>query len=411
VKTLLRRIKDRKQNSFFDENEQRVNQIVSKMFYLGNLTGPAIILARYFNIFPGVAYKPVIIFTILLLGLSIFQFIFSKKYPYSHVTKYISLGSLEFLVAFLSTRDGLCLFISYVFVTFLSCMYYNKRFTAGVSIVSYVVMIITLLFRSTLVIPEPADGLVGMEWFAAYGFGATIEFFVCFIISYNITKISRETLDTQHDQDQKIRTMQSQLITGFANLIESKDPTTGEHIKRTSKYVELISKKLRELGFYTEKLTDSEIAYMVKAAPLHDIGKMEIPDAILTKPGKLTPKEFELIQQHTLMGEKLIDTNLSNVEDVRYTEIAEVMALFHHEWWNGKGYPFHLIGNKIPLPARIMAAADVLDALLTVRPYKDAIPLDDTLVVMENLSGIQFDPAVITAVFALKEEIRKFIGQ
>jgi HD-GYP domain-containing protein (c-di-GMP phosphodiesterase class II) len=262
-----------------------------------------------------------------------------------------------------------------------------------------------------MVVPEPSDGLTGMAWFAAYAVGSSIEYLICAVIAYYITKTARETLEKQYNQDEKIRTMQSQLISGFANLIESKDPTTGEHVKRTSKYVEMICKKLRELGYYKNELTDEQIAYMIKAAPLHDIGKMEVPDAILTKPGKLTKEEFAKIQQHTIIGEKFIDTNFTNIEDPGYTQIAEIMALCHHEWWNGNGYPFHLIGEEIPLAARIMAAADVLDALLTIRQYKNAIPLDDTIVIMESLSGSQFDPAIVEAVFNLRDEIEKYLNK
>ena len=376
------------------------------MFNIGIFAGPAMILARFLKIFPSVKYVPLFIFTGLFTILSVFQYLFSKKHPFSHATKYISLASLEFLIAFLSTTPGLSLYISYVFVPFTSCMYYNKRFTRNMCISCYLVMIFTFYIRSLEPVPLPAPSTItGIRWFAAYGFGATIEYAVCSVIAYFISKTARETLDKQFDQDTQIKSMQSQLIAGFANLVESKDPTTGEHVKRTSTYVELISKKLRELGYYTKVLTDEMIANMVKAAPLHDIGKMQISDAILTKPGRLTKEEYDVIQQHTLYGEKIIEQNLTDVEDATYTQIAEEMALCHHEWWNGNGYPFHFIGPEIPLSARIMAAADVLDALLTIRPYKDAIPLDDTLIIMENLSGTQFDPAVIEAVLSLKKEI------
>ena len=381
------------------------------MLCIGVFTGPAMILARLLRIFPTIEYKTLITFTILLIVLSAFQYLFSKHFPYSPVTKYISLFGIELLIAFLSVRNNLCIYISYIIVPFLSCLYFNKKFTRNVTIICWIVMVITFYMRSKLVAPKPVDGLTGMVWFAAYGCGSSIEYFVCAIIANFITHIARETLEKQFAQDNKIRAIQTQLITSFANLVESKDPTTGEHVKRTSKYVELISLKLTEIGHYKNELTDEMISYMIKAAPLHDIGKMHIPDAILTKPTKLTEEEYNKIKDHTLIGEKLIETNLSNVEDPVYTEIAEEMALCHHEWWNGQGYPFHLIDDEIPLPARIMAAADVLDALLTVRPYKNAFSLDDTLTIMQNLSGTQFDPAVIEAVLALREDIATILEE
>jgi hypothetical protein len=397
--------------SFFDENEQRVNKIVSKLFYFGNLTGPAMIVLHFYNIFPNVQYTPLFIFTGLLVTLSIFQVLFSKFHPYSHATKYVSFGCLEFLIAFLATRDGLSLYISYVFISFLSCLYYNKRFTRNVNIFGWVVMIITFYFRSKLIIPEPVDKLTGWAWFAAYACGSTIEYFCCAVASYYITRTARETLDKQHEQDQRIQEMQTQLITGFANLVESKDITTGEHVKRTSYYVRIICYKLRDLGYYQTELTTKNIEYMVEAAPLHDLGKMDISEQILSKPGKLSPEEYDIIKEHPLYGARLIEKNLSNLEDEQYTEIAKVMALSHHEWWNGQGYPLHLIGKEIPLAARIMAAADVLDALLSIRPYKNAYPLDETLAIMHHLAGTQFDPAVVEAVELLRDDIRAYLEQ
>lgn|SRR5574344_306052 len=397
--------------SFFDENEQRVNKIVSKIFYIGNLTGPAMIIARFYSIFPNVHYTPLFVFTGLLVALSIFQALFSKLHPYSHATKYISFACVEFLVAFLATREGLSLYISYVFISFLSCLYYNKRFTRIVNLAGWIVMVITFYFRSRLVVPEPVDNLTGWAWFAAYACGSSIEYFCCAMISLYVTRTARETLDKQHEQDNRIQIMQTELITGFANLVESKDISTGEHIKRTSYYVGLICNKLREMGSYSEELTTTNIEYMVRAAPLHDLGKMDIPEHILSKPGKLTEEEYDIIKEHPLYGARLIEKNLSNLEDEKYTEIAKVMALSHHEWWNGQGYPLHLIGKEIPLAARIMAAADVLDALLSIRPYKNAYPLDETLAIMHHLAGTQFDPTVVEAVELLRDDIRAYLEQ
>lgn len=272
-------------------------------------------------------------------------------------------------------------------------------------------MVVTFYLRSRLVVPEPCDGLTGIKWFAAYACGSTIEYFVCALISYNITRTARETLDKQHEQDEKIQTMQTQLITGFANLVESKDVSTGEHVKRTSEYVRLICNKLIDIGYYKDELTSEKIDYMVKAAPLHDLGKMEISEQILSKPGKLTSDEYDTIKEHPLYGARLIEKNLSDLEDDQYTEIAKVMALCHHEWWNGQGYPLHLVGQEIPLAARIMAAADVLDALLSIRPYKSAIPLDETLAIMNHLSGTQFDPAIVEAVELLRDDIKAYLAK
>ena len=199
--------------------------------------------------------------------------------------------------------------------------------------------------------------------------------------------------------------MQTKLIAGFANLVESKDHTTGEHIQRTSEYVQRISRKLRELGYYTDELTDNVIDTMVKAAPLHDLGKISIPEDILSKPGPLTEREFDMIRKHPLYGANLIEKYLSGIETDEYTQTARDMTLGHHEWWNGEGYPLHVAGTDIPLSARVMAAADVLDALLSKRPYKEALSVNETIDIIKQLSGKQFDPKIVEAVEAIRDSL------
>lgn len=398
-------------SNFYDANEQNVNQTVSKFILVGNIVGPVMMLGRALKIFPAINYLTLIIFSVCFIFLSIFQIVFSKKYPYSHATKYICLFSIEFLVAFLSINPGLCMFMSYVIVPIFACMYFNKRFTLTVCLVSYVVFVVTIFIRSKQLTPGLDYGLKGMSWFSAFALGGTVEYLICTLLVYFVTKTTHEILDKQHQQSEKILSMQTQTITSFANLVESKDSTTGEHIKRTSYYVELICRKLLQLNYYTDELTDRDIDCMVKAAPLHDLGKINTPENILCKTSRLTKEEFEIIKKHTLNGERMIKANLADIEDKDYIKVAEDMALCHHEWWNGNGYPKGLSETDIPLSGRIMAAADVLDALLSVRPYKSAIPLEDTIKIMKSLSGIQFDPKVIIAVESSSDDIRDYLNE
>ncbi|MFA6937585.1 MAG: HD domain-containing phosphohydrolase [Treponema sp.] len=397
---------------FYDKNEQHVNQIVSRFILVGNLVGPALIIGRALKIFHVVNYFVLVVFSICFLALSLFQILFSRKHPYSHATKYICLLSIEILVAFLSINPGLCMFMSYVIVPIFACMYFSKKCTVTMCSISYVVFVASIYIRSFHAIPPGLDyGLSSFSWFMAFSLGGTIEYFICTVLIYFVTKTTRETLDEQHRQSQKIQEMQSLTITGFANLVESKDSSTGEHVKRTSYYVSLICKKLRSLNYYSEELSDVEIDYMVKAAPLHDLGKINTPEKILSKTSHLTKEEFEIIKKHTITGEKMIETNLYNIEDKEYVKVAEDMALYHHEWWNGNGYPKGLSETDIPLAGRIMAAADVLDALLSARPYKNAFSLEDTMKIMKSLSGIQFDPKVIIAVESSSDDIREYLNE
>ena len=390
---------------FFDENERRVNQVVVKLYSLFTFAGPVMLAARYFNIFPKANYTLLFAYTLFFTVSSIFLFWFIRRVPYAHYTKYITLGALELLVIFLSIMPGISVFILYVLVPVLSCMYYKKHFTYRVIIACYIMMIASLYIRSRAVQPYPAGALYGIRWFITYGSGSTLEYIFCVILSYNVVSSAHESLQKQYEQDVRIRAMQTKLIEGFANLVESKDYTTGEHVKRTSEYVRRISLKLRELGHYTDELTDDVIDTMTKAAPLHDLGKISIPEDVLSKPGPLTKQEFEMIRRHPLYGASLIEKYLSGIETDEYTETARSMTLGHHEWWNGEGYPRHVSGTDIPLAARIMAAADVLDALLSKRPYKEAFSVDETLDTIKGLSGKQFDPKVVQAVEAIRASL------
>lgn len=211
-----------------------------------------------------------------------------------------------------------------------------------------------------------------------------------------------------NDGNLKVALIQGQFIKGFVSLVESKDYSTGEHIKRTSQYVEMLCEALKKRNpnlVTNETLTDEKIKHMVQAAPLHDIGKIAVSDSILTKPGQLSLDEFGAIKLHPTYGVKLIEENLAEVEDKHFIEMAKQMTMYHHEKWDGTGYPSGIAGEKIPLCARIMAVADVLDALLSDRPYKKAYTINEAFQIMEKESGIHFDPYIIETLLTLKNEV------
>lgn len=204
---------------------------------------------------------------------------------------------------------------------------------------------------------------------------------------------------------ERVSNMQSGMITFMAEVVENRDDNTGGHIRRTAKYVERIAKELKRQGIYSDILTDRYMEDMVVAAPLHDIGKIHIPDAVLNKPGKLTEEEFEIMKTHTMAGEELLTHAKEELGESGYLNTAVEMAAYHHEWWNGEGYPYGISGEKIPLCARIMAVADVFDALTSKRCYKNAMPLEKAYAIIREESGTHFDPAVVAAFFAVTEDI------
>ncbi len=199
---------------------------------------------------------------------------------------------------------------------------------------------------------------------------------------------------------EQVTGMQSGIITLMAEIVESRDDNTGGHIRRTAKYVEDITGELKRQGVYADILTDGYMEDMAAAAPLHDIGKIHIPDNVLNKPGKLTEEEFAVMKTHTTAGEELLTRAKAELGESGYLTTAVEMAAYHHEWWNGKGYPYGISGEEIPLCARIMAVADVFDALTSKRCYKSAMPLEKAYSIIREESGTHFDPAVVEAFFA-----------
>ena len=203
---------------------------------------------------------------------------------------------------------------------------------------------------------------------------------------------------------QDLKKNQFDLMEFIAQILGSHDLFTGRHVIHTQTYVELIAKKLKEMGYYEEELTDTAIEFMRKAAFLHDIGKIHIPEGLLNKNGKFTAKEFELMRCHPEEGAKLVDL-LPIIDEGEFNRIAEEMALFHHEKWDGTGYPYHQKGIEIPLSARIMAAADVIDALLSQRLYKSPIPISEAIETFKKSSETHFEPCIVQAVVSLQDKI------
>ena len=215
--------------------------------------------------------------------------------------------------------------------------------------------------------------------------------------------VAERTRKIQEQSDELVRrteqliSSQSAIISAFCSMVEARDGETGNHIRRTQHYLLALCEKLSEHPRFVEELTPANIQLMFKSAPLHDIGKVATPDHILLKPGKLTPEEWVIMRRHTELGARLIaavqkEIGAANMEFLGY---AHQIALSHHERWEGSGYPQGLSGDAIPLAARLMAVADVYDALTSRRVYKRAIDHNDALVIMREERGKHFDPDIL----------------
>ncbi len=218
-------------------------------------------------------------------------------------------------------------------------------------------------------------------------------------------------LNQENPAIKKLSEFHGEMVTGFATLVENRDVNTGGHIKRTSIYVKLLAEELKNRGIYKNILTKDYINELEMAAPLHDIGKISVPDAILCKPGKLTAEEYEIMKQHTISGGKIIRDIFGKDKKSMYGDMTYQVALYHHEKWNGKGYPEGLKRKDIPLCARIMAIADVFDAVSQNRCYREAMPLDRCFDIISDGSGQDFEPVVAETFLDIRDRVEEVYRQ
>lgn len=199
----------------------------------------------------------------------------------------------------------------------------------------------------------------------------------------------------------------NEMVMGFATLVENRDDSTGGHIRRSSAYAVLIAENLRKNEKYKNQMTKDYIDNLKQAAPMHDVGKIATPDEILQKPGKLTDEEYEKMKEHPVIGGEIIQNTFGHLFDGEYADMAFQVARHHHEKWNGKGYPDGLAGVEIPLCARIMAVADVFDAVSAKRCYRDALPLSECYRIIEDGRGKDFDPDIVEAFMLDRKKIEE----
>lgn len=233
-----------------------------------------------------------------------------------------------------------------------------------------------------------------------------------FVLSVMRTRIARvlELEDLRKDLEEKLeqRTqhvnhIRDMMTLGMASMVESRDSSTGGHIKRTSEVVRIFAKKLVENGFSPEYL-----GKVVRAAPMHDLGKIAVMDAVLCKQGKFTDEEYALMKKHSAEGARIVKQILDGIEEEGFVKIATNIAHFHHEKWNGKGYPDGIAGENIPVESRIMALADVFDALVSKRCYKESFSFDKSFSIIENDLGSHFDPILGRIFIACRKELEEY---
>lgn len=237
--------------------------------------------------------------------------------------------------------------------------------------------------------------------------GVALSACLCYIY-YN--DLIQEDIQAEFATNQrKLSQMQERIISGLANLIESRDMETGEHVSRTSAYVKRLAELARADGVYADQLDDRFMHLLYTMAPMHDIGKIAVSDQVLKKPGRLTPEEFEEMKKHAAAGGRIVREVLSGITEEEYLNVASDIAACHHERWDGTGYPKRLKGEEIPLCARIMAIADVFDALVSERCYKKPMSTVQAFRVIAEESGSHFDPRLAEVFLNHREEFERIL--
>jgi len=253
------------------------------------------------------------------------------------------------------------------------------------------------------------EGHINRIWYAEKAVGYVFEIenttdkykYAKLLSEYNDTLRSEIEQKTAH-----IKNMQAKVLLAMADIVENRDGNTGGHIKRTSHVVELLINTIMENNLLP--LEKEFCQAVIKAAPMHDLGKIAIDDKILRKPGRLTDEEFAIMQTHAAKSGELVESILEGLEDDYFVTVAKNLARHHHEKWNGAGYPDHLAGEDIPMEARIMAIADVYDALVSKRCYKDAMSFEQAYNVMMESMGSHFDPSLEEVFVKSREKLEEY---
>ena len=210
--------------------------------------------------------------------------------------------------------------------------------------------------------------------------------------------------DLIRERTSQLQRLQNGIVFVLADMVENRDQVTGGHIERTTTFIRILIEAMIKAGVYAGELKEMDLDLLVSSARLHDVGKIAISDVILNKPAKLTNEEFEIMKSHAAEGERIVEQIISRTDNVDFLRNAKLFAGYHHERWDGKGYPHGLSGADIPLQGRIMAIADVYDALISARPYKKPFTAEEAFTIIKESSGKQFDPQIVNVFCEVRDQ-------
>ncbi|MGN0609963.1 MAG: HD-GYP domain-containing protein [Oscillospiraceae bacterium] len=392
-------------SKIINKNEEDANRSVANVMLITFVIFSVIYILNVVGVFT--IYMPAmtiayVISAVLLITPKILNKLFgtSKKWM-----KYLYVVFAALFLLIVTTTLTYHVVVVYAYPIAIAGMYFSKKMTR---------------LSSAITVAVTACGQVAgyfLNWRPDYNF-TTIHgliFFsilprlmvlICFAALLQLlTDRTSKLLSDNANNYERLLLHNQDMIYGFATLVENRDENTGGHIRRTSIYAELLARELQKTEEYADKITDEFVECLSMVAPLHDIGKISIPDSILCKPGRLTEEEYDIMKTHAEKGGEMIREVFFHVSDEDYRAMAYDVARFHHEKWNGKGYPEGRCGTDIPLAARIMSVADVFDAVSEKRCYREAMPLEECFRIIENGRGVDFDPVIVDSFLDIREMI------
>ena len=434
-------------DSFFTENIVNINKRIYAILFCAIIVPIAFVVLTHVGVwYVPTPYAAMILVYTFIMAAACFALNKTGKKNLQYVSMYLGLIAISGFVFLLGIKGVIVLTISWAFAPFISCLYYNRRLTRVTTIINFLLTILAFWIRSSSVTLVLSGVKTPNRWFIENVPGVIVEFIFVFLVTDGLSKRTYETfrrlMSINADKDGAYRRLNEKTLEQFNTNKElqekndyieklnaelnSRNEVLNEtlhksiefvvaclgnfdlfgvpHNYHTGKYVQTICNKLKEEGHYAEELTEEKIDQLMQAALLHDIGKARVPQRIVNKYGKYTDEEYEIMKTHPMEGRKMLEA-LPPIDDGKFNVTVKEMALYHHERWDGSGYPYGVSGDTIPLCARIMAAADVLDALISPRLYKEPISIEDAVRFFEESKGTLFEPCIAEAVVSLKNEI------
>ena len=391
--------------NILNENEKQANRIVAKVMGTTFLIFTVIYLLNVCDVFvirDSIMNTAYLCSSILLLLPAILTYLLKLD---RRCVKYINVVAAALFVMLLCTTLTYHVVVIYVYPIAIASLYFSKRLN-----IIATVLTVTGVFLGQLA-AFYMDTLQDDNFTVLYDtvlWGIIPRAMVLTAVAVIFTMLCERTVSLLSNltaASGKLSRYHEEMVMGFATLVENKDGSTGGHIKRTTMYVKLLAEELKHRGYYEEELTPDYIKNLCMAAPMHDVGKISVPDVILQKPGRLTAEEYERMKQHAESGGKIVQETFGHLGNEQYARTAYEVARHHHEKWNGKGYPDGLKRKEIPLCARIMAVADVFDAVSEKRCYREAMPLDKCFGIIQEGSGQDFDPVLVEVFLDIRDKV------